>query len=364
MEFRGKDVNDVFPVAWHRMMSDDMVFLRKSRNGIVREAVTPVTTIFDMPKRRVLFHAARDANPFFHLFEAIWMLAGRQDVGFLAKFNPRMLDFSDDGKTITGSAYGKKWNTVLPAIVEMLRKDRSTRRAYIALSERNECGLDTKDTPCNVGISFHVRAGYLDMTVFNRSNDMIWGAYGANYVHFGFFQEYIAQLVDLEVGYLAQCTSNFHVYPEFEVCRKLVGNVDHAPSNPYEGDKSLWSTHMPVIRGASVMVRGSWEALHWSWQSEARFFINEYVENPGYEHVFKVNSLRWENPFFRDVAAPMFDAWSTWKTSFSRTRALNRLESVTMLDWRKAGQEWIERRADARERKLALTASVAAKQAS
>ncbi len=46
---------------------------------------------------------------------------------------------------------------------------------------------DGKDYPCNTQIYFWERKGQLNMTVCNRSNDMIWGAYGANAVHMSFY---------------------------------------------------------------------------------------------------------------------------------------------------------------------------------
>ena len=55
-----------------------------SRNGAVLVAPWPVITIIHDPEHRVLFNPRRDANPFFHLFESIWMLAGRNDVDFVA----------------------------------------------------------------------------------------------------------------------------------------------------------------------------------------------------------------------------------------------------------------------------------------
>ena len=69
---------------------------QESRAGRVIEHPSPVMTTYTQPAERVLFYPARDANPFFHLFEALWMLAGRNDLFYVAQFNSRMKDFSDD----------------------------------------------------------------------------------------------------------------------------------------------------------------------------------------------------------------------------------------------------------------------------
>ena len=49
-----------------------------SRAGGTLEYPEPVCTVYERPLERVLFDAIRDANPFFHLMEALWMLAGPQ----------------------------------------------------------------------------------------------------------------------------------------------------------------------------------------------------------------------------------------------------------------------------------------------
>src|SRR5262249_11634251 len=76
--------------------------------GTVLVIDEPVTITYTHPRERVLFNTVRDANPFFHLYEALWMLAGRNDVAPLSYYNSRMKEFSDDGKTLNG-AYGYRW---------------------------------------------------------------------------------------------------------------------------------------------------------------------------------------------------------------------------------------------------------------
>ena len=72
---------------------------QESRNGTTMEALSPVTTVYKKPWQRVLFNQERDANPFFHLYESIWMLAGSKDLKKLTHFNAGMANFSDDEET-------------------------------------------------------------------------------------------------------------------------------------------------------------------------------------------------------------------------------------------------------------------------
>jgi hypothetical protein len=48
----------------------------------------------------------RDANPFFHVMETLWMLAGRNDLPWLVRFNKRFASYSDDGGNTQPGAYG------------------------------------------------------------------------------------------------------------------------------------------------------------------------------------------------------------------------------------------------------------------
>ncbi len=74
----------------HEALPEALRFLRQtgvprdSRNGAVLQAPCPVTTVYRRPDERVLFWPERDANPFFHFMESLWMLAGRNDVAWPA----------------------------------------------------------------------------------------------------------------------------------------------------------------------------------------------------------------------------------------------------------------------------------------
>lgn len=200
-----------------------------SRNGPVLRAPMPVTTMYSCPTERVLLHPGRDANPFFHLVESLWMLAGRNDLATLTPYVKTFVNFSDDGKTVPG-AYGQRWRDQfdyrrgqdldqLEWAVKRLKADPNDRRVVIQMWDpaRDAYAADNggKDVPCNLVALPAVSAeGRLDLTVFNRSNDMVWGAYGANAVHFSVLQEVLASLLGIPVGYYWQIANNFHGYLE------------------------------------------------------------------------------------------------------------------------------------------------------
>ena len=190
-----------------------------SRVGPVLVAPEPVAVVYEEPWKRVLFSAVRDANPAFHLLEAIWCLAGRSDAAFL---NNYVKDFGERFAEANGhihGAYGRRWRESfgydqLHAIIRKLRKDPNSRQAVLQIWDPDSKDLegDFKDRPCNLLVMFRIRQGCLDMTVCNRSNDLIWGLAGSNVVQFGLLQEYMAGHLGIPAGTYTQFTNNLHAY--------------------------------------------------------------------------------------------------------------------------------------------------------
>src|SRR6185312_12020720 len=115
----------------------------------------------------------------------LWMLAGRRDVAWLARFNQRMATYSDDG-VVFNAAYGYRWrrqfnlataaggnaHDQLGVIVDLLRADPDSRRAVLQIWDAEaDLGVASKDLACNTQAMFKVRDDRLNMTVSNRSND-------------------------------------------------------------------------------------------------------------------------------------------------------------------------------------------------
>lgn len=203
--------------------NSEYISLEESRNGPVAVAKGPVLIRNDEPMNRVLFSAARDANPFFHLFESLWMLGGRNDLPWLAQFNKQMATYSDDGGKTQPAAYGHRWRSFfgvdqLKVVINELRVNPGSRRAVLSMwgpaNDLSVMAAGGADVPCNVNCFFTVREGNLHMSVQCRSNDMWWGAHGANAVHFSVLQEYMAACLGLGVGTMFQYAWNYHIYTD------------------------------------------------------------------------------------------------------------------------------------------------------
>jgi hypothetical protein len=102
------NVNDALPVVLNTWFQDSRYTREVSPRGIrTIELKDQFSTTYLRPWERVLFNPTRDANHFFHFFEAMWILAGRNDVGFLKCILPGIVNYSDDGSKFHG-AYGMR----------------------------------------------------------------------------------------------------------------------------------------------------------------------------------------------------------------------------------------------------------------
>ncbi len=325
------NVNDAFYRGLDLFGTEINYRRQESRNGPTLEANEPVTTVYHRPWQRVLFDKRRDANPFFHLFESIWMMAGRRDLKTLTPFNAGMKNFSDDMENLNG-AYGHRWinywHDQIDTALIMLLKDPNSRRVVLQMWDPvHDLDSPSKDIPCNTNIYFKIRENKLEMTVCNRSNDMIWGAYGANAVHMSILQEYMASALDVGIGDYRQVSDSFHVY-ENELWKKLF---------PTDYGFTLFGGYpntIPVVTKPRLFI------------NECKFFMNELesfdwkgsVEAS--EHFNKV----YANNFFDDVIYPMLLAFIAHKKERNYVKAESYLEQIKAEDWQIACRNWILKR--------------------
>lgn len=218
----GKNVPEAYSESWwvarHHWRED------VSRNGPVLTVPYPTILHIKKPTERVLFDPIRDANPFFHVMEFCWMMAGSNDAVWLSQFNKRMMEYSDGG--ILRGAYGWRWRNPedqIGGVITGLRTDPGTRQAVLSMwmPEMDGPGAGSSDRPCNTHIYFRFINGALDMTVCNRSNDMVWGMLGANAVHMTLLHEMVASSCDMPIGDYRVFTNNLHVYPNIPKFKQL-----------------------------------------------------------------------------------------------------------------------------------------------
>lgn len=355
---RGRNVCEL----WHSAIDlmSKVGVREESRAGPVLVAPYPVTSVYERPTERVLRDPVRDANPFFHLFESLWMLAGRNDAAFLSRFVRDFGErFAETDGTVHG-AYGYRWRhsmgvDQLDEVVRKLREDPTSRQCVIQMWDAKsfqERGLEDgwdligtwRDRPCNThvylrvretadrhlgvvrGVEFRERDQVLDLTVCCRSNDVVWGAYGANAVHFSVLHEYLAGRIGVGVGTMYQVSNNWHAY--VDVWKKKI-NPDYI--------RRSWDPYDERITQPQKPVRPRPMGTNWDrWDDDLRGFM-EWTESP------EELSYDYENRWFHEVAQPMYLAHLRYREKdFDMARLA--LQRVQAGDWRDAAIEWIERR--------------------
>jgi hypothetical protein len=213
MEFAYLNVNHALHTLPFHI--EQMGIQEVSRNGRVISAPEPLMLTTISPTERVLLCPKRRANPFLFLLDGLSILSSVDFVKPFADIVPRFRDYSDDGIRLRGH-YGKRIYWQINPAIDALVKDPTSRRVTIAIWDpREDLGANSKDIPCNVHINLRIVRGALDLTVFNRSNDLMWGMLGANIVQFSFLQEYLAHVIGVPVGKLHQISTNVHIYRDF-----------------------------------------------------------------------------------------------------------------------------------------------------
>lgn len=288
----------------------------ESRNGRVLTIPSPVLLTIYAPWERVLIDDERQANPYFHLAEFVWMMAGSKDANWLAKYNKQMLEYSDDGRTLDG-AYGYRWAEhfglhQIYSLVKILRKDSESRRAVLAMWDPTVDLRGGKDIPCNTHVYFRMNGPTLDMTVCNRSNDFIWGMLGANAVHMTMLHELICNELRVRVGKYQVFTNNLHIYkslPKFKEIMSTTVVEDLYRSMPQ---------HIPLVFGDETML--------------------EFIDDCD-RFVFCPTAARdaYSTNWFRSVFIPMMAAYELRR---NKKDELEMIEQVAATDWRVAAYAW------------------------
>ena len=167
------------------------------------------------PKNRDIKTNWRKWNKKYAEREWQWYLSQNRSVEEIKKFAP-IWDKMHSGDNIVNSNYGWQWgrNNQLDKCIEQLKKDKSTRQAWISIFDGKEKDTYQFDTPCTLAVGFYVLPvdeSKLNMTVTMRSNDLIYGFCNDQYC-FSKLQELVAAELNMEVGDYYHFAHNLHIY--------------------------------------------------------------------------------------------------------------------------------------------------------
>jgi hypothetical protein len=253
-----------------------------------------------------------------------------------------MANFSDDGVRFF-SAYGHRLRKLAPGradgtnrqtdqITEAIRRlkvNPDDRQVVLTIRDPQDMWYKGKDTACNLMVDCKVRDGKLNITVFNRSNDYIWGMLGTNAVQFSSLQQYMAGHIGCAVGTYHQVTNSMHVYVN-EQWDKICKNISFW-ADPYKTDGIA----------AYDMMQGNPD----NWDADLQLFFHLYDLNPA-----AISDNVFYTPYFKDVVTPMWytlQAWKQFKETRDRQDYINLVRcahTIQALDWQRGVKEWIARR--------------------
>jgi hypothetical protein len=331
------NVNEALPRALELIKRYGQTVVSRGRETL--EYPGPVITHYVIPDENVLFCPVRNANPFFHFFESLWILAGSNRVEMPAYFLKSITDYSDDGKTFHG-AYGYRLHEQLHKAVDILREKPDSRQVVLSIwNADKDLGTQSKDIPCNDLIMFKVRHDRLHMTVCNRSNDAIWGAYGANAVQFSFIMAWVAAMVGVGIGSYCQMSDSLHVYTDLPLWKDYVSGKwkpqDYLVIDPYREIAESDGDHECAL---PLHGREEAELL----MQDAKDLCSLFEANVSLGGLL-AGPVVWKSHLMRTTGRPMLVAYANHKNGNTKA-GIEAAKLIRAADWRRACVAWLERR--------------------
>lgn len=204
------------------------------------------TVTYDM-RRSVLIEPERKLSYKYMAAEAYWILKGDNTVEGIAPFNPKIADYSDDGKTFFG-AYGPPILSQMPYVTDKLWADRDSRQAGLTIWRQSP--PPTKDVPCTVAMFFLIRNHQLQMSVYMRSSD-VWLGLPYDAFAFSMVGHYVCALYNeratmpIEPGSVMITAGSSHLYDtNFDAALRVVNTSGkrvspESPPNLYSSPSAL-----------------------------------------------------------------------------------------------------------------------------
>ena len=156
----------------------------------------------------------RKFNEDYAEYEWNWYLKGDRDASEIAERAKIWKQMMVPNTTEVNSNYGYFWklNDQLQRAITELRFNPESRRAIVVHYDINELDRYKYDTPCNDVLNFYIKDGKLELTVFARSIDLVYGFCNDQYT-FAKLMEMVAYQLEIPVGEMHWMVTNLHIYP-------------------------------------------------------------------------------------------------------------------------------------------------------
>jgi len=171
-----------------------------------REIVNASIELTD-PTRALPVACGRGLNRRIAAAEALQLVGGFSEPALL----PSSFDEFKNGGVFHG-AYGPRTRMQLPAAIDRLYDDPSTRQAVVTVWDPLwDLQYGLKDYPCTVALQFLIRNDRLQLHTHMRSND-VWRGVAYDFFQFTQLQLAVAAVLDIDVGSYFHHATSFHLY--------------------------------------------------------------------------------------------------------------------------------------------------------
>lgn len=247
----------------------DLVFKSKEVVPRGQKSVELENYSFDLPPYiRFTNFEIRKFNVDYVKKEFLWYLKGD-------KFDTSIGEHASLWKTLVNkdgsinSNYGQYiFGTInqFDKVLEVLSKDKFSRRAVMMILSKDHLFMQTNDIPCTYSISFRIRNNHLNMSVRMRSQDAIFGM-SNDIPTFSFIHEMMYVCLrdvypELEYGMYHHSIDSLHVYERhYDMLNKIV----YSPYSVITCPKISSKEEVSFLRNMSlpVAIPKAYEFANW-----------------------------------------------------------------------------------------------------
>lgn len=196
-----------------------------SPRGMLTKELMQETFCIEDPNSSLIYIPGRNFSLVHAIHESLLIFCDDNHVKVAGYFNKNIAQFSDDGTTLYGS-YGHRIATRMQGVLGKLKEDHDTRQALLTIHRVDDSIVKTKDPPCTITLQFTIRDEKLNMHVYMRSNDIVWGTPYDVFV-FTTIQKVFANTLGIPIGKYYHTATSLHMYErDFEKCREYIGNCE------------------------------------------------------------------------------------------------------------------------------------------
>ena len=225
MENRYKNLNNPFYWVVNDVLNNGTDV---NARGSKQKELCFYKTIIEDPTDLCINDPARKFNPNYGFTEWLWYLShvpSTNNIGKMAKIWDMIKDENGECESNYGSYMfpTEQWSWV----VNELKNDPDSRRATIAINQPYHKNKNQKDIPCTQYVQFFIRHGHLNMGVYMRSNDVIFG-FCNDIFTFGLFHQLMRNDLrehypDLQLGDYHHNAGSMHIYERhYEMANKIM----------------------------------------------------------------------------------------------------------------------------------------------